>query len=484
MPPDLPATPDGVTYTFLDFELMPQQRALLHGGARVPLGSRAYEILKVLVERAGKLVTKEQLIGMVWPDTVVEHVNLRVHISTLRKALREKVSGTTCIEAIPFQGYVFSATVQQHAQAPTPARAAALLRAECIALSDLQPLVGRDSLVDAIGRSLLFGRFSSISGSAGVGKTAVALAVAAQVSARLSLPACLVDASGCTDLPRTMCAIAAALGLQPPSDGALPILFERLSGERFVLVLDSCDGAARHREALAGQLRAALPNAWLLTTSREPVRAREVTIFPLQPLDVPKPGAHQTPEKALEFSAVRLFCERACAHRQGFALHPTDVAPVVAICSELDGVPLALEFAAQYMDILSPAELLARLSDRFALLATPRRSPVARHQSMWAALEWGFEMLSFKEKIVLGRLSLFQAGFTQGCAAAIACCAYISPACLAAILPALVEKSWLHSLRSDSELTYRLLNTTRAYAYQKLQRSNDPLLAAPPAARS
>ena len=103
---------------------------------------------------------------------------------------------------------------------------------------------------------------------------------------------------------------------------------------------------------------------------------------------------------------------------------------------------------------------------------------------MWAALEWSFDKLSLKEKIVLGRLSLFHARFTHGCAAAITCYVYISPASLTAILPALVRKSWMRADHHDDELTYGLLNNIRAYAYQKLQQSNDPLLAAPREARS
>jgi predicted ATPase/DNA-binding winged helix-turn-helix (wHTH) protein len=464
-------------YTFLDFALLPSERALLHGEQRVPLGSRAYDVLLALVERAGRLVSKEELIALVWPDTVVEEGNLRVQVSALRKALREEHHGQLCIENLAKRGYVFTAPVQRRDGAAPPqdlAWTAPARPAPCPA--PYSALVGREGALCDVAALLLEQRCVAVTGAAGVGKSVLAAAVVARLAAQMGLPGCIIDAAACADLGAALRAIAAARHCPAEAADDEAQLARRLRDGGLVLLLDGCDHAAQEAAALATQLRAALPGMLLLTTARAPLRLPQQTCYLLEPLALPPQDAAVTPAQAYAAPAVRLFCARARARCQSFIISAREVDTIVAICRELDGIPLALELAALSMDLLSPSELLARLRQRFEVLASARRSPVAHHQTMWAALEWGFERLSAKEKVVLRRLSVFRDGFSSGGAAALACCHYISLDCLLTILPALVDKSLL---LVDGR-GYRMHNTIRAHALKKLRTANDPMF--PPAA--
>jgi DNA-binding winged helix-turn-helix (wHTH) protein len=217
--PDLsPAPGYAARYTFLDFALLPCERALLHADSRVALGSRAYDVLLALVERAGRLVTKEELIAVVWPDTIVEEGNLRVQISALRKALREEQHGRLCIENLARRGYIFSAPVRRHGgmSAATAERAAT---AQAAPAPFYDNLVGRDADLRELTAILAVCHYVAITGAAGVGKSVLAAAVAARVALQWRLPYCMLDAADCPDLNTTLRAIAVAVRLPQP-DGA------------------------------------------------------------------------------------------------------------------------------------------------------------------------------------------------------------------------------------------------------------------------
>lgn len=486
-PPDVsPAPGYAARYTFLDFELLPRERALLHGDGRVALGSRAYDVLLALVERAGRLVTKEELIAVVWPDTIVEEGNLRVQISALRKALREERHGQLCIENLAKRGYVFTAQVSRHdgaarpsasdVERPPPARPAP---GPALGPAPYGTLVGRDDDLRDIATLLLARRHVAITGAAGVGKSVLAAAVAAHLAPQCGLPCCIIDAAACADSGAALRAIADALGLAHAHGEDAAQLTHRLRDASLVLLLDGCDHAPQAAAALVAQLRDAVPGLLLLTTSRGPLRLARETVYALAALALPPRSPAVTPAQAYAAPAVRLFCDRARARCQDFIISAREVDTIVAICRELDGIPLALELAALSMDLLSPSEVLARLRERFQLLASARRSPVARHQTMWAALEWGFERLSAEEKIVLRRLAIFRDGFTSCSAAALACCHYISLDSLLTILPALVDKSLLLTEERDGHAGYRMHHSIRAHAMKKLRTANDPMF--PPA---
>lgn len=452
----IPVAPDGLppaaaSYAFLDFELVPHKRTLYFHQRRVPLGSRAYDVLLALVERAGRLVSKEELIALVWPDTIVEDGNLRVQISALRKALREEQYGLACIDSVARGGYVFSAAVlrRDSASAAAPRR--------------MEALTGREDDIAALCAQLQQCRFLSLTGAAGVGKSVVGAAAVAALAQRLGVPYQVIDAAPGIDAEAAL----RAVGPRRPDDpAALP---------RAVILLDDCDQATRRAAALVTRLRAARPDLLLLATSREPLRVQGETVRSLAPLALPPHGVALTPAQAYAYPSVRLFCERVRALCRTFTIGARDVGAISAICRELDGIPLALELAALNMELFTPQELLPRMQDRFQVLATAGHGAIARHQSMWAALEWGFERLALREKIILQRLALFRNTFSHGSAATLVCCEYISASDLNEALPRLQEKSLLQAEPQDGYLNYRMPNTLRAFALCKLQASSDPL---------
>lgn len=455
-------------YRFLDFELILKERALLWHGERLSLGSRAFDVLAALVERPGRLVGKDELIGIVWPDTVVEDGNLRVQISALRKVLNEDQHATPSIVSVPGRGYMFTPTVTRVvATASAPARQP---EQQTLAFASPHPqLAGREDAIGSIVRGLLFRRFVSVIGTAGVGKTTAALAAASRISAQLTLPVCVLDASSCGGLSDALQSIASTLGMQADC-GAL-------RNACLVVVLDGCEYAIRGAAALAEQLHATLPNLWLLATSRETLHAKGELVHNLGPLALPDATERISAAEARTFAAIQLFCERARARNPAFTMDDNDAVLVADICRELDGVPLAIELAALHMELLNVRELHAKLNDRFQLMSTSLRSAPPRQRSMWAALEWSYDRLTITEKIVLGRLSLFHDRFGVGCAATVACCEVISAGCLAAALAGLVAKSMMLD-EPDSAPRYRLLNNIRAFAFRKLQTSSDPLFNA------
>jgi len=455
-----PAVPiRAASYAFLDFELVPRKRALYFRRQRVDLGSRAYDVLLALVERAGQLVGKEELIAIVWPDTIVEEGNLRVQISALRKALREEHYGLPCIESIARCGYLFSAGVQRRDDA---AAATAAAQARCDAP------VGRDEDIAAIGALLLRRRFVTLTGAAGAGKSVAAAALAQRLGQPYGLVAVGTDADPGAALR--------AIGVDwPRGDGAASAPPRPPETARGVLLLDDCDQDIHAARTLVARLRAALPDVMLLATSREALDVDGETVYRLAPLALPPHGAALTPAQAYAYPAVRLFCERTRALCRTFTIGARDVDAIVAVCRELDGIPLALELAAQNMELFTPQELLTQMQDRFQVLTTVRRCPLPRHQSMWAALEWGFARLTVRERIVLQRLALFRSAFSHGGAATLVCCEFISATDLAAILPRLVDIALLEAELQDGYIGYRMPNTLRAFALCKLRASDDPL---------
>lgn len=341
---------------------------------------------------------------------------------------------------------------------------------QTLAFAPTAPLLaGREDAIGSIVRGLLFRHFVSVVGTAGVGKTTTALAAASQISAKLTLPVCVLDASSCGGLSDALQSVASTLGMQADC-GAL-------RNACLVVVLDGCEYALRDAAALAEQLHATLPNLWLLATSREALHAKGELVYKLAPLALPDAGERISAAEAGKFAAIQLFCERARARNPAFIMDDNDAALVADICRELDGVPLAIELAALHIELFNARELHAKLNDRFQLMSTPLRSAPSRQRSMWAALAWSYDRLTLKEKIVLGRMSLFHDRFGAGCAATVACCEVISAECLAAALEGLVAKSMLLD-EPDTAPRYRLLNNIRAFAFRKLQTSSDPLFNA------
>ena len=466
--------------SFGPFRLLPGRRTLLDGELPLRLGSRAFDILVLLAERAGELVSTTELMATVWPGSVVDAGSLRVHVAALRKALGDGRDGHRYIVNLPLQGYCFVAPVQRDvaprsaaateaagpavpAPAPSSAPAAA---ASLPAL--LTRLVGRDALVAELIRQLPLRRCLTLVGPGGIGKTTVALAVAAEVAAGYPQHACVVELAPLADEALVPTALASALGIVVPPTEPERGLAAYLRDKRMLVVLDNCEHLIGAVASLAETLLAHAPGVHLIATSREPLRIQGEWVQRVISLPAPPRAKTMSAREAQDYAATQLFVERARASLDSFELRDADVPAVAEICHRLDGIPLAIELAAASIEQLGVAGLAAQLGDCMALLTRGRRTALPRHQTLRATLDWSHALLPEAERTLLRRLAPFRSHFTLDDALQLGALPHGSEA-----VAGLVGKSLLVADISGEVVHYRLLELTRDYAAQKLAESGE-----------
>ena len=388
------------------------QRLVLEGDRPLRLGGRALDVLQVLVEHAGSVVSKEELIAQVWPRSVVEEINLRVHIAALRRALGD---GQCYIVNIPQRGYSFVAPVQ-HSPQPVSFPSETVKKPLHNLPARLTPITGRDAVVGSLVRQLPVRRFMTLVGPCGIGKTTVALRVAELLLQHYRHGVWLVDLAAIDDPAQVTDHLTRTLGLE------VGTTLEALAQRHALLVLDNCEHLLERCQTLIETLLASLPRLSILATSREPLQAAGETVLHLPPLAVPTMSALRSVDEVMGYSAVQLFVSRARARQQGFTLREQDLKTVREICRRLDGLPLAIELAAAQIDALALVGLQAQLDNCFQLLSQGRRTAVPRHQTLKAALDWSYERLTAAEQTVLQRLAVFKMAFTQDAAIGVICC--------------------------------------------------------------
>jgi predicted ATPase/DNA-binding winged helix-turn-helix (wHTH) protein len=459
--------------TFGPFRFFPGQQLLLEGETAVRLGSRALEILAALVERPGELVSKDELTRRVWPNAVVEESNLKVNVAALRRALGEGQPGRRYIATVSGRGYCFVAPVE-HAEPGTPSMrlGAATERAHNLPASSTRT-IGRSDTIHTLLGQLQRHWLVTIVGPGGVGKTTVALAAAEALIAAYEQRVRFVDLAPLQDPHFVPSAVASSLGLTIYSGDALAAVKGYLREGQTLVVLDNCEHVIEAAAFMAEQMISGAPGVHILATSREPLRVRGEQLHHLLPLEIPPKSCELTAAEALVFPAIQLFVERAAEILEGFELKDTD-APVVAdICRKLEGIALAIEMGATCIDALGARELSALLDDRFRLLKLGRRTAVSRHRSLAATLDWSYELLPEDERTVLRRLAVFAGAFTLESASAVARGTGIAAPEVVQGVANLVEKSLVFADVSGAVAQYRLLDTTRAYALQKLSASGE-----------
>ena len=462
-------------FHFGEFRLIPERRVLLDAELPVALGGRAFDILALLLERAGEVVGKDELIARAWPRTFVEEANLRVHVSALRKALRDGEHDRRFIENVAGRGYSFVAPVSiamlsdDAAAAPgvapePPSRALPLA---------LNRIIGRADAVAGIVKCLGEQRLVSIVGPGGIGKTTVALAVANQLLDSYGDQACLADLEQAGSAAMLPGVIASALRLPVLSDRALASVVTHLRERHLLLVLDNCEHLVDAVAELAEQLLDGAPRLRILATSRESLRASMEWVYRLPSLGVPAADTPLCPASLPAYAALELFAERAAGALDLRSLGPDELALAGDICRRLDGIPLAIELAAARVDLLGIRGLAEGLDDCFTVLTRNRRTALPRHQTLRAVLDWSYELLSPAEQRVLQRLSVFRTAFSLDSARAVAADPVPAPGALDAdsVLDCvfnLAAKSLLAADTDGGTVLYRLLETTRTYAVAKL----------------
>jgi len=461
------------TFLFGPFRLLPSRRLLLDGGTPVRLGSRALEILIALVERHGELISKQELITRVWPSTHVDEGNLKFQIAALRRALGDGRDGRRYLETSPGQGYRFVAAVTVgNDVAPSEPHPAALSRQHNLP-GRITPLIGRSDLVAKFADQLPRQRLLTVVGPGGIGKTSVAVAIAERLIGAYENGIWLVDLARLADPALVRRAVAAAVGIQVNPEDPLANLITVLRDTRMLLLLDNCAHVVDAVATLVVTILEGAPGVHILATSREPLRVEGEHVHRLGPLESPPASSRLNAAEALCFPAVQLFVERAAASIGGFELCNEDAAVVGEICRKLDGIPLAIEFAAARVGVLGVRGLAARLEDRLQVLTSGRRTALARHRTMRAALDWSYDLLTASEQAVFLRLAIFAGGFTLAAAAAVAGDASQSGDEIVELVLELAAKSLVAAAVDDAEPRFRLLDVTRAYALEKLADSGE-----------
>lgn len=440
------------------------QRLVLEGDQPLRLGGRALDILQVLVEHAGSVVSKEALIAQVWPTSVVEEINLRVHIAALRRVFRDGQDGHCYIVNIPQRGYSFVAPVQQVSEI-TPISLDRVHVPRQNLPARLTSVTGRDAVVGSLVRQLPLRRFMTLVGPCGIGKTTVALRVGELLLQHYRDGVWLVDLSTVDDPAQLVDHLTRTLQLNVGTP------LQALGQWHALLVLDNCEHLLQPCRSLVEALLACAPRLSILATSREPLLATGEALLPLPPLVIPPLSALRSIDEFMAYSAVQLFVSRARARQQGFTLREQDLKTVREICRRLDGLPLAIELAAAQIDALALVGLQAQLDNCFQLLTLGRRTAVPRHQTLKAALDWSYERLSPVEQTVLQRLAVFKSAFTLGSAMGVVSCATVRSAGLSRVMDSLVLKSLLSLEQRNGVSRFRFLNTTRRYALEKLELS-------------
>lgn len=458
--------------SFGPFSLVASERLLTRDGTPVELGARALDILIALASEPNKAVDKRDLLARVWPDVMVEEGSLRFHMTRLRKALGDGVNGARYITTLAGRGYCFVAPVSRslHEEAVGERKRAPGLPPSLPARAGR--MVGRDETVQRIIEELLAHRFVTVVGPGGIGKTTVATAAGRTISAGFDGQVAFVDLGPLSESRLAPSAVASALGFMVSAENPLVGLTTFLRDKRVLLILDSCEHVIEVLAELAETIFNEAPSVHILATSRESLRVEGEHVHRLFPLRYPPPDESLSASGALDFPAVQLFIDRVTATSDGFALTDADAPVVAEICRRLDGIPLALELAAVRVDMFGVQGLAARLGDRLMLNARGRRTAMPRHQTLRATLDWSYDRLPRAEQLLLNRLSIFSGAFTFDAACAVCPGGELSDIYTPDGIADLVAKS-LVARNPGKEPTYRLLDTTRNYANEKLEQTGE-----------
>lgn len=442
---------------FDHFELRPAERLLLADGRPVNLGARAFDVLVALADRRERVVSKDELFEVVWPDTVVEENNLTVQISMLRRVLPNGV-----ITTVTGRGYQFTARAQE----PLLDRQPWLKKGNLPATTPT--LFGRDQDLNAMTTALSHSRLVTLCGVGGIGKTSLAGSLVHRLSKHWLGGAWIVELAATRDSALVPAVVAQTLGLQLPGQAdALNELVRAVHEGDFILVLDNCEHLLAGVVPLASALLRDAPGLRLLVTSQEPLHLDGERIYRLRPLSVP---ADEQLESALEHGAVQLFIERVRALQADFTPSGGDLASIVDICRQLDGIALGIELAAARVPLLGLNGVRARLGERLRLLGSGTRGPQRRHQTLRAALEWSFQLLEPDTQRVLRRLGIFHGGFCVDSAQAVAAdSTHEDEDWLLNQLDILLDRSLLVVTRRSVQPRYQMLETMRAYALEQLR---------------
>jgi predicted ATPase/DNA-binding CsgD family transcriptional regulator len=343
--------------------------------------------------------------------------------------------------------------------------------------AELTTFVGREREIAQIGRFVSRARLLTLIGAGGAGKSRLAFRVAGRLVQDFAGGVWLVELASLADAALVPHRVAAALNVpEQPGRAVVDALADALSRSALLLVLDNCEHLAAACGALAASLLRTCPDLRILATSRVPLGVPGETLWRVPSLSLPTGGGITSLDEARRSEAVCLFVERAQSGEPGFALTSANASAVVQICRRLDGMPLAIELAAARASVLSPAQILTRLDDRFRFLTQGAAAVLPRHQTLRATMDWSYGLLGEAERALLRRLSVFAGGWTLEAAEAICGGDAVAAADVLDALGRLVDGSLVIASTATGTARYRLLETVRQYGGERLLEAGDAAL--------
>jgi predicted ATPase/DNA-binding winged helix-turn-helix (wHTH) protein len=457
---------------FGPYRLIPSERVLLVGEDPVEIGSRAFDILALLLHRRGEVVSRREILDHVWPDLTVDDANLRVQMSDLRRTLRSQDEAASYIKNVQGRGYVFIAPVQLVSSSERKAVSGMTASSVRMLPKRRKHVVGREDAIESLVVQVFARRFVTIVGAGGIGKTTLAIELAHRLANKFDDEVCYVDLGALKASDLVLPTIAVALGYTAQTGDLLTALASFVTDRRLLLILDCCEHLIEDAADVAAKLFQHAPECHIVATSREVLRAEGETIYFIEPLDLPNERDDLTANEVLRAPSAELLMARAAA--SGYVAGVDDAhAPTVAeICRRLDGNPLAIELAASRLVTYGFKGLLEGLRGR-AILHWPGRRHDSRHRTLEATLDWSFQLLSEVERRVLVRLSVLIGPFTMQAAQALAVDATNDDWIVARAVEELTDKSLIAVIPVDDARLYRMPDITRFYAEMKLAQDGE-----------
>lgn len=331
--------------------------------------------------------------------------------------------------------------------------------------------IGRDKELREVSGLLSESRLVTLTGAGGVGKTRLAIQVVAEVLERFPDGVWFLDLAPLSEPALVPIALASLIGFHEIMDTKSPItnLLIRSFHSRVALVIfDNCEHLIIACAKLVDLLLTSCPNLSVLATSREALRVAGEVPYRVPSLEIPRSEVEFRIDESSKMESVKLFAERAAVTSPGFAIHPQNVAAIARICQRLDGIPLAIELAAARINVLTPQQILNRLDDRFNLLTGGMRTALPRQQTLRAAIDWSYNLLLEKERILFRRLAVFTGGWTLEAAEQVCSGEGIGSSEILDLLSQFVNKSLVFFEAGNLETRYRRLETIREFAREKL----------------